>query len=280
MSACHAAVAKNRLLGDSPHCLTTNAAYSLARIYDKRTTFEIHPLPAHMNAEHAESPQKIKVLLADDHAVVREGLRALLDATPDIKVIGEAETGRLAVQLAQKLQPDVVVMDVVMPQLNGVEATRQILRDTPGVRVLVLSSYSDDEKVAQLIEHGATGYLVKQAAANDLVEAIREARKGNSFFSPCISKRLLEQCRDSYGKGSLTRKKANHLTSRETEVLQLVAEGYANKQIADMLSISVKTVEKHRQQLMDKLNIHEVAGLTRHAIAKGMIETTVLPTGA
>lgn len=218
---------------------------------------------------------KITVLLADDHAVVREGLRALLAATPDIEVVGEAETGRAAVQLAQKLQPNVVVMDVVMPQLNGVEATRQILRDAPGCKVLVLSSYSDDDKVAQLIEHGATGYLVKQAATNDLVKAIREARKGNAFFSPCISRRLLEQCRDSFMKGKVVMKKGDHLTSRETEVLQLIAEGYANKQIADVLGISIKTVEKHRQQLMDKLNIHEVAGLTRHAIAKGMIEATI-----
>jgi DNA-binding NarL/FixJ family response regulator len=218
-------------------------------------------------------------LLADDHTVVREGLRTLLDATPDIKVVGEAENGRRAVQLAQTLSPDVVVMDVVMPQLNGVEATRQILRDSPNTKVLVLSSYSDDEKVAQLIEHGAIGYLVKQAASNDLVKAIREARKGNAFFSPCISRRLLEQCRDSFFKGKVVRKTTERLTSRETEVLQLIAEGYANKQIADVLGISIKTVEKHRQQLMDKLNIHEVAGLTRHAISIGMIETTVpLPT--
>src|SRR5438270_13735035 len=217
---------------------------------------------------------KIRVLLADDHAVVREGLRALLDATPDIEVVGEAETGRLAVQLALKLQPDVVVMDVVMPQLNGVEATRQILRDTPNAKVLVLSSYSDDDKVAQLIEHGAIGYLVKQAASNDLVKAIREARKGNAFFSPCISKRLLQQCRDSFMNGKAVKKTGEHLTSRETEVLQLIAEGYANKQIADVLGISIKTVEKHRQQLMDKLNIHEVAGLTRHAIPQRMVEAT------
>lgn len=233
-----------------------------------------------MNPQISNGMNKITVLLADDHAVVREGLRALLDATPDIKVVGEADNGRLAVQLAQRLAPDVVVMDVVMPQLNGVEATRQILRDNPRSKVLVLSSYSDDEKVGQLIEHGATGYLVKQAATNDLVKAIREARKGNAFFSPCISRNLLEQCRDSYTKGRFVKKKSDHLTSRETEVLQLIAEGYANKQIADVLGISIKTVEKHRQQLMDKLNIHEVAGLTRHAIAKGMIETTVPLNGA
>jgi len=222
---------------------------------------------------------KIKVLLADDHTVVREGLKALLEATPDIAVVGEADTGRKAVQLAQSLQPDVVVMDVVMPQLNGVEATRQILRESPESKVLVLSSYSDDEKVAQLIEHGATGFLVKQAASNDLVKAIRETKKGNAFFSPCISRRLLEQCRDSFQRGKVVKKNGDRLTSRETEVLQLIAEGYANKQIADVLGISIKTVEKHRQQLMDKLNIHEVAGLTRHAIAIGMVETTVpLPT--
>src|ERR1043165_7153098 len=137
---------------------------------------------------------KITVLLADDHTVVREGLRALLQATLDISVVGEADNGRLGGQLAPSLQPDVVVMDVVMPQLNGVEATRQILRDAPNSKVLVLSSYSDDEKVAQLIEHGAIGFLVKQAASNDLVKAIREARKGNAFFSPCISKRFLGQC--------------------------------------------------------------------------------------
>ena len=223
---------------------------------------------------------KIKVLLADDHTVVREGLRALLEATPDIAVVGEADTGRRAVQLAQTLQPDVVVMDVVMPQLNGVEATRQILRECPGCKVLVLSSYSDDEKVAQLIEHGATGFLVKQAASNDLVKAIRETRKGNAFFSPCISRRLLDQCRDSMTKGKVVKKNSDRLTSRETEVLQLIAEGYANKQIADVLGISIKTVEKHRQQLMDKLNIHEVAGLTRHAISIGMVETTApVPAG-
>jgi DNA-binding NarL/FixJ family response regulator len=218
---------------------------------------------------------KIKVLLADDHRIVREGLRMLLEATSDIEVVGEAENGRLAVQLAQQLQPDVVVIDVAMPQLNGVEATRQIIRYAPKTKVLVLSSYSDDEKVAQLVEHGATGYLVKQGATNDLVKAIHEARKGNAFFSPCISKRLLERCRDSLTTGQVVKSQGEHLTSREAEVLQLIAEGYANKQIADVLGISIKTVEKHRQQLMDKLKIHDIAGLTRYASAQGVIERTV-----
>jgi DNA-binding NarL/FixJ family response regulator len=140
--------------------------------------------------------------------------------------------------------------------------------------VLILSSYSDDEYVQQLTDEGAIGYLVKQTAANDLLKAIREAHKGNAFFSPSISKRLLDQCRENFVRGTSSGKKRPHrLTSREAEVLQLIAEGLANKQIASELVISIKTVEKHRQQVMNKLNIHDVAGLTRHAIAKGIVES-------
>jgi len=220
---------------------------------------------------------KIRVLLADDHNVVREGLRLILESASDIEVVGEVENGRLAVQMAKKLQPDVVVMDVVMPTLNGVEATRQLLKETPNTKVLVLSSYSDDDRVQQLIEVGAIGYLVKQTAANDLLAAIREAYKGNAFFSPSISKRLLEQCREALAGGGTVKRKGPKLTSREAEVLQLIAEGYANKQIADELCISIKTVEKHRQQVMHKLNLHEVASLTRYAVAQGIIEATPPP---
>src|SRR5258708_4000718 len=216
---------------------------------------------------------KISVLLVDDHTVVRQGLRALLEAEPDMEVVGEAEGGRQAVQLATKLKPNVVVMDIAMPQLNGLEATRQILKEAPVCRVLVLSSYSDDEYVHQLTEAGAAGYLVKQAAATDLVKAIREAKKGNAFFSPAISKQLMEHYRQTLIHGVAVRKRTDMLTSREAEVLQLVAEGYANKQIASELGINIKTVEKHRQQLMNKLDIHEIAGLTRYAVAKGIVET-------
>lgn len=216
--------------------------------------------------------KKISVLLADDHTVVRQGLRVLLEVEADIQVVGEAETGRQAVQMAKKLKPDVIVLDVAMPVLNGLEATRQIAREAQSTKVLILSSYSDDEYVQQLIEAGAIGYLVKQTAANDLLKAIREAVKGNAYFSPSISRRLLEQCREAFEKGAPVRKKGPHLTSREYEVLQLIAEGQANKQIAAELSISIKTVEKHRQQVMNKLNIHDVAGLTRHALSKGIIE--------
>ncbi|SRR5258708_265897 len=216
---------------------------------------------------------KITVLLADDHTVVRQGLRALLEAEEDIEVAGEAETGRKAVQLARKLHPDVVVMDIAMPLLNGLEATRQIIKEVPACRVLVLSSYSDDEYVYQLTQAGAAGYLLKQAAATDLVKAIREARKGKAFFSPAISKRLMKHFRETLMQGAAVKNPNEMLTSREAEVLQLIAEGKANKEIASELCISIKTVEKHRQQLMNKLDIHEIAGLTRYAVAKGIVET-------
>jgi DNA-binding NarL/FixJ family response regulator len=219
--------------------------------------------------------QKITVLLADDHIVVRQGLRALLQAEGDVDVVGEADTGRQAVHLTKKLLPDVVVMDIAMPLLNGLEATRQITHEVPSTKVLVLSSYSDDEYVNQLTEAGAAGYLVKQTAANDLLKAIREAKKGNAFFSPSISKRLLDHYREAFLRGSPIKRTGERLTSRESEVLQLIAEGLANKQIAAELCISIKTVEKHRQQVMNKLNIHDIAGLTRYAISKGIIESSV-----
>jgi len=219
--------------------------------------------------------KKIRVLLVDDHTVLRQGLRSLLLDKPDMEVIGEAENGRQAVQLAAKLLPDVVVMDIAMPQLNGLEATRQITKELPTVKVLILSTYGEDEYVHQLTEAGAVGYLIKQTASTDLIEAIREAYKGNAYFSPSIAKRLLDRYRDSFLNGGkpINQKAAVHLTSRELEVLQLVAEGKGNKQMAAELCISIKTVEKHRQQVMDKLDLHEVAGLTRYAIAQGIIES-------
>jgi len=217
--------------------------------------------------------EKIKVLLADDHTVVRQGLRALLEAEPDITVVGEAETGRHALRLTLKLLPDVVLMDVAMPLLNGLEATRQIIKDVPATKVLILSSYSDDEYVHQVTEAGAAGYLLKQTAVTDLIRAVRECKNGNAFFSPAISKRLLEQCRAAFMRGAPPGTRPDRLTSREAEVLQMVAEGKVNKQIAAELCLSIKTVDKHRQQVMNKLNIHDVAGLTRYAISKGIIET-------
>ncbi|HZZ20317.1 MAG TPA: response regulator transcription factor [Opitutaceae bacterium] len=218
--------------------------------------------------------KKITVLLAEDHVIVRQGLRSLLSAEPDIEVVGEAGNGRQAVQLARELKPDVVVMDIGMPLLNGLEATSQIIGEALPTRVLILSSYADDEYVHQLAGAGAAGYLIKQTAASDLISAVRQISKGNAYFSPSILKRLLELYRDSGGKGRTQGRGTEVLTSREQEVLQMVAEGHVNKQIASTLNLSIKTVEKHRQQLMDKLDIHDIAGLTRYAIAHGVVEST------
>jgi len=213
---------------------------------------------------------KIAVLLVDDHTVIREGLKALLATESDIEVIGEAENGSQAVKMAKKRPPNVVVMDVAMPLLNGLEATRQICRGLPNTKVLVLTSYSDDECVSQLNKAGAAGYLIKQTAATELARAIREVRRGNAFYSPVIAKRMRDQAREAFDYGA-NGKKSNELTARESEVLQLIAEGYSNKETGIKLDISIKTVEKHRQQAMNKLNIHEVAGLTRYAISKGVV---------
>lgn len=212
-------------------------------------------------------------MLADDHTVVRQGLRALLALEEDIEIVGEAENGRQAVQLARDLNPDIIIMDIAMPVLNGLEATRQISRSAPLVKIIILSSYSEDEYIFQTTESGAAGYLVKQTATNDLLNAIHEVHAGNAFFSPDVAKRLRDQCRDVMRPSAESKRKVDYLTSREAEVLQLIAEGRANKQIAAELCISIKTVEKHRQQVMNKLGIHDVAGLTRHAINKGIIES-------
>jgi DNA-binding NarL/FixJ family response regulator len=156
--------------------------------------------------------------------------------------------------------------------LNGLEATRQIVKIIPSARVLVLTSYDDEECVAQLMKAGAAGYLVKTAAANDLPRAIRDVRRGNAFFSPSVSKRLHDRELEAFNRGSAGRKNG-HLTLREAEVLQLIAEGFSNQQSADELGISIKTIEKHRQQVMNKLNIHETAGLTRYALSRGLVES-------
>ena len=217
--------------------------------------------------------KRITVLLAEDHPIVRVGFRTLLKHERDIEVVGEAATGRQAVALAKKLRPDVVVMDIAMPLLNGLEATRQIRKALPGTKVLMLSAHNDDAYVDQAIASGAAGFLHKQTSSHDLSRAIREVQNGNTFFSPAIAKRLQDQ--KSPADSKLLRKRVAHLSSRELEVLQLIAEGRPNKQVADELGISIKTVEKHRQSMMQKLNIHDVAGLTRYAIGAGIIESSV-----
>ena len=222
--------------------------------------------------------KQITVLLADDHMIVREGLRALLEAEGDIAVVGEAETGRQAVLLARRLRPAVVVMDIAMPLLNGLEATRQIRKAIPTARVLILSAHSDDEYIRQVILLGAAGYLIKQTSADLLAKAIREVAKGNTFFSPSIAHRVHDLYPPSANRRAAVKTGRTVLSSREVEVLQLIAEGKANKQVAAGLGISIKTVEKHRQHLMSKLDLHDTAGLTRYAIAAGIIESRVQVT--
>ncbi len=219
----------------------------------------------------------ITVLLAEDHQIVREGLLALLKTETDIEVIGEAENGRLAMELTGKLRPDVVVMDIAMPLLNGMEATRQILQSLPKTKVLILSAHNDDAYVEMVMALGASGYLIKQTAAHVLPDAIREVQKGNTFFSPTIAKRRNQRRQNAQLHGTVRNLKNESapLTRREAEVLQLIAEGKANKETAGELGISIKTVEKHRQSLMEKLNIHDTAGLTRYAISAGIIESNI-----
>lgn len=223
--------------------------------------------------------KSITLVLADDHVIVRDGLYALLSAESDMEILAVASNGQEAVELTLKLKPDVVLMDIAMPTLNGIEATRQILKQSPGTKVLVLSAHSDDLYVQRVNALGAAGYLVKQCAAEILPIAIRKVMKGKTFFSPSIALRIEKRQRRAAqaGEGSKTTK-ATELTRREMEVLQLVAEGKANKQTAGKLEISIKTVEKHRQSLMEKLNIHDTAGLTRHAIAAGVIESSIQET--
>ena len=221
---------------------------------------------------------RISVLLAEDHQIVREGFRLLLAREPDLEVIGEAETGRQAVQLTHELSPAVVVMDIAMPLLNGLEATRQIHYGRPETKVLILSAHSDEAYVEQAITLGASGFLLKQTSSHNLATAIREVHKGNTFFSHPASKRPPGYPPKPATAGPASKKTGNRLSSREAEVLQLIAEGKPNKQVAAELGVSFKTVDKHRQHLMAKLNIHDIAGLTRYAIAAGIIESSVQVT--
>jgi DNA-binding NarL/FixJ family response regulator len=220
----------------------------------------------------------IRVLLVDDHAIVRAGLRALLEAAGDMQVIGEAENGAQAVREAERLRPDVVLLDLAMPRLNGVNAARQMAEKAPAARVLVLSSYSDAQHLQVAIEAGVAGYLMKQSAGDELLEAIRETDKGGAFFSPAILLCLLKERwgspRDSRNPTAGTAT----LSERQAEILQLIAEGYCTKQIASLLYISSKTAEKHRQCVMNKLGIHKIATLTRYAVSSGIVEANRAPT--
>ena len=213
---------------------------------------------------------KIRVLLAEDHTIVRKGIRALLDDAPIVEVVGEAENGREAVAQAEALQPDIVLMDHTMPLLNGLEATRQIRKLLPHVQVLILTMHTNEEYVFQFLQAGAAGYLVKQTAPTDLITAIEAIHRGDSFLSPTISRAVIEEyvrVGEAAGKGAPD----GTLTEREREVLQLIAEGFSNQEIGAQLHISMKTVGVHRTNLMQKLDLHNLAELTKFAIRTGII---------
>jgi two-component system response regulator NreC len=213
---------------------------------------------------------KIRILLVDDHAILREGIRALLENEPDMAVIGEAEDGRTAVRLVCQLKPDVVLMDIALPLLNGLEATRQIKHDCPGVKVLILTMHENDEYIHQALANGAMGYILKDATARELLDAIHAIQRGEAILSPAITRLVIENYLrwGDIQKDSST----NGLSPREREVLQLIAEGYSNKHIAEILCISIKTVQAHRMNLMAKLDLHNRADLIKYAIQRKIID--------
>ena len=214
--------------------------------------------------------RSIRVLIAEDHDVVREGLKILISSDPRLQIAGEAADGRKAVELSRQLKPDVVVMDLAMPGQSGVEAAREICLENPHSKVLVLSASQDEDSVCRVMEAGASGYMTKHSAAGELLAAIQQVVQGKAYFSANIAARMRARERRAFVLGRAQVKPAR-LTGREAEVLLLIAGGQATKEIAHTLKLSVKTVEKHRQQVMDKLDLHDVASLTRYAVSKGLL---------
>ena len=214
--------------------------------------------------------KKITVLLADDHRILREGVRSLLEKAQDIEVVGEASEGGEAVAKAQALSPDIVLMDITMPGMNGLEATRQIKALKPNTRVLILSMHESNQYISQFLKSGASGYVLKDTAASELVGAIRAVSQGDAFLYPSIARKLLEEYLLKVQTGEES-ESYDGLTGREREVLRMIAEGKSNKEIADVLSLSIRTVQAHRANLMGKLHMHDRTELVRYAIRKGLI---------
>jgi DNA-binding NarL/FixJ family response regulator len=213
-----------------------------------------------------------RVLLVDDHEVVRRGLRAMIDANEGFEVCGEASDGRTGVKLAKQLKPDIVVMDIAMPQLNGLEATRQILENFPTTQVLILSMHESEQVVSEVIAAGARGYVLKSDAARDLVDALEAVRQNKTFFTSRIAEVVHQSYLRSLGSSKKPKKLRTDLTRREIEVLQLLAEGNSNKEVAESLGLSVKTAETHRARIMRKLKMDSVADLVRYALRNKFIE--------
>ena len=211
----------------------------------------------------------LRILLADDHTVVRQGLRKVIEERPEWQVVAEAGDGREAVRLVEQFRPDVAVLDVAMPLLNGIEATRQITRRAPQTRVLVLSMYSDEAYVTQMLKAGATGYLLTDSADVDLLQAVQAVSQGKSFFSPAVARLMSDDYARQRGENAVDRYES--LSDREREIFQLVAEGKTNKEIAALLFISPSTVETHRARIMDKLDLHSAAEIVLHAVRRGVI---------
>ena len=215
---------------------------------------------------------KIKVVIAEDHTIVRKGLCALLQGETDIEVVGEAENGREAIKIVEKLLPDVVVMDIAMPGLNGLDTTRQLKKRFPKLKILILTMHDNEEYIFETLRAGASGYLIKRSAPTDLIAAIQSVYRNESFLSPAISKKVIEGFVQSGANALKEEADYTQLTTREREVLQLIAEGNANREIARLLHISIKTVESHKAHIMEKLNLRNIAELTQYAIRKGLIQ--------
>ena len=213
---------------------------------------------------------RVRVLLADDHQLVRSGLRALLESLPDVEVVGDTGGGREAVELTRKCRPDIVLMDIAMPGLNGLEATAQLRKSSPRTRIVILSMHARAEYVAEALHAGASGYLLKSSAPGELALAIAAVARGEVWLSPGVSRPVVQEYRESSAQRGKLR---GTLTPRQRETLQLIAEGKSTKQIAGILGVSIKTIETHRSQLMDRLEIYDVAGLVRYAISHGFVET-------
>jgi two-component system response regulator NreC len=218
--------------------------------------------------------KKVRLLIADDHMIFRQGIKKLLDEEPDLQIVGEAADGREVVKKATELKPDVILMDIAMANLNGLEATKQIKKVLPESKIIMLTMHKNEEYVLQSFQAGASGYILKEGAVEELVSAIRSIHADKSFLSPTVSKTLVDAYLRKMETGK-TETPFDLLTDREREVLQLIAEGFTNREVAKQLFISVKTVEAHRAHIMQKLNIHDIAKLVKYAIQKGLVDLNV-----